>query len=83
LIWQTWIRTASEENKTKIHIFIHAKYPERVKSSWARKYLVDFCFCPNWGSVEITKAMIGLLEKVSLYCDYCIQTLYYIYLGCK
>lgn len=71
LIWRLWLNlnnnnTNNNENNNKFEIFIHAKYPEKIQSKWVKKYLVDFCLLPEWGSVEITKVMIKLLRKVNV-----------------
>lgn len=63
LIWRVWLNSIEDENRVKV--FIHAKNPDKVQSQWVKSHLVDFCFRPQWGSVEITKAMIELMRKVN------------------
>lgn len=65
LIWRKWLELASEKSRSKVQIWIHAKYPDRVSSDWTRSHLVDYSFCPNWGSVEITKAMVEIVRTVT------------------
>ena len=61
--------TTNSTNTTKqttVKVFIHAKNPDQVKSSWVRKYLIEKSFCPAWGSVELTKAMVELARVALL-----------------
>lgn len=60
-----------------VSVLIHAKYPERVRSEWVRQRLIlddkhyskddgskqPLSFCPEWGSIEITRAMIELVQQ--------------------
>jgi hypothetical protein len=43
-------------------LFIHAKYPERIRSPWIRDRLLDFSFRPEWNSVEVVQAILSLLQ---------------------
>jgi hypothetical protein len=61
-----------------ISVVCHAKYPQKVKSEWLRQRMLTFppklgrgnsfsepvhlSRTPNWGSVEITRAMLDLLQ---------------------
>lgn len=67
-----------EDNGYFISVVCHAKYPQNVKSEWLRQRLLTFppklgrgnslsdpvhlSRTPNWGSVEITRAMLDLLQ---------------------
>jgi hypothetical protein len=62
-IWRLWLEQANEASSKRVRFLFHAKFPDRVTSAWIRKHLVDFTFRPQWGSVEITKAMIGLVRQ--------------------
>ena len=53
---------------TPVRFFIHAKYPDRVRSKWVRDRLVPFNIRAGWGTVELTKIMVKLLEEVRLDC---------------
>ena len=46
-----------------VRVFVHAKFPERVRSPWLRNRLIAQSFKPEWGSVEITRAMVALVES--------------------
>ena len=49
----------------KVKFWFHAKFPDRVRSSWVRRRLVKgFQFKPSWGSVELTKVMGCMLKEV-------------------
>lgn len=73
-IWKAWAGSCST---TIVSLVGHAKFPDRVTSAWYRRRLVIknpvrgrgqswadpvvHSFRPEWGSVEITRAMIELL----------------------
>mmetsp|Transcript_12425 Transcript_12425/g.16579 ORF Transcript_12425/g.16579 Transcript_12425/m.16579 type:complete len:629 (+) Transcript_12425:268-2154(+) len=77
-IWRNWLTTTTTSNMT-VSIVCHAKYPQSVKSEWLkRRLLVDRpkrgrgnelaepkyrTYRPDWGSVEITRAMIELMKE--------------------
>jgi len=99
-IWRAWIEgkvslpqgvTGSTNKTLIISAICHAKYPDKVKSSWLRQRLLCWpgsrgrrrnaakqwtssdsvdtamdrfqSFRPEWGSLEITRAMIELLDE--------------------
>ena len=62
-VWRQWLARAEESARCRVKFLFHAKYPDKVRSSWVREHLVEWTFKPNWGSVEITKAMLGLLRR--------------------
>jgi hypothetical protein len=67
-----------EEDDYYISLVCHAKYPKQVKSPWLRQRLLVhppkvgrgnsfldpeyLTRTPNWGSIEITRAMVDLLQ---------------------
>lgn len=57
---EVWRRWAPEKN---LHIFIHAKFPEKVKSKWVVKHLIHSNLNPEWGSHDLLKVELLLLEK--------------------
>jgi hypothetical protein len=73
-IWKAWATTPGD---TLVSILVHAKYPSKVQSSWLRQRLlvrpprtgrgncyadpVYLSHAPEWGSVQITKAMVELV----------------------
>jgi hypothetical protein len=75
-IWKAWAETASTGD-TLVSILVHAKYPSKVQSSWLRQRLlvcpprigrgncyadpVYLSHAPEWGSVQITSAMVELV----------------------
>merc|ERR1712151_986864 len=74
-IWESWINSADEENDYSISVLIHAKYPECIRSEWIKQHLIIdeynynkdgnksyLSFRPEWGSIEITRAMIELVQ---------------------
>eukprot|EP00949_MAST-11_sp_MAST-11-sp1_P004137 g4137.t1 len=61
-IWRRWM-AQSAEGVVNVKMLVHAKYPDRVKSPWLRERLIPVCYKPEWGSVEITKAMLALLTE--------------------
>lgn len=66
-IWKEFINSCYdplEDDNLTISVLCHAKYPSRVRSPWLRKHLLSSrSYCPEWGSIEITRAMIDLLEE--------------------
>jgi Core-2/I-Branching enzyme len=64
-IWREW---ASHGQDLIVSFYIHAKHPENVTNPWVKKRLVKHSFCPAWGSVDLTKAMLELL-KVAVAAD--------------
>ena len=57
-----------------VRFFIHAKYPDRVRSKWVRDRLVPFNIRAGWGTVELTEIMIKLLDEVSPLCYLCLPS---------
>lgn len=72
-IWKEWAASGPH----KVSLLCHAKHPMHVKSLWLRQRLlteppklgrgnsfaepVFHSHCPEWGSVQITRAMVDLL----------------------
>lgn len=44
-------------------LYIHAKHPDRLRSSWARSKMIRKCYKPNWNDVRIVRAMLALAEE--------------------
>eukprot|EP01032_Pedospumella_encystans_P010025 gene10025-11750_t len=68
LLWRLWLDTANAENspeeKPKVRMWFHAKCPEKVRSPWVKARLIRSAhFKPEWGSIEITKAMAHMLHE--------------------
>ena len=69
-LWQEWVRQAEHTAKKGGHglkIFIHAKFPERL-DPWSQQYLIRddrgevINFKPEWGKIEVTRALMKLFE---------------------
>ena len=76
-IWKAWTQTTTQEDLW-ISIVVHAKFPQKVTSSWLKQRLLvcppkvgrgnsflDPEFLtrkPNWGSIDIARAMLDLLH---------------------
>jgi hypothetical protein len=67
-IWRRWIENNDERN-IQVQVLIHAKFPEKIQSNWVKTKLTKKSFRPEWGSVEITRAMITLAEESLLGCN--------------
>lgn len=79
-IWRLWIEEGSKKLRDQwaqdhpdctvphVRVWVHAKHPERVRSSWVQERLVKtFHLSPAWGSIEITSVMLKMLtEAVSV-----------------
>ena len=63
-IWRTWLNFGSVSEKSRIKFFFHAKYPEKIQSHWVKRQLSRCHEKTSWGSIGITKAMLGLLKEV-------------------
>jgi hypothetical protein len=57
---------SADYSSLPVRIWIHAKFPDRVRSPWVRERLVkSFQLKPTWGSLELTDVMLRMLEEVS------------------
>jgi len=65
-LWRKWLSSSNNLRNFKAIVLIHAKYPNRVQSDWVKNNLVKFHEDTSWGSVGITKVMIGMLNEVKL-----------------
>lgn len=79
-IWRVWLECGYHSYELlkkgipSVKFWIHAKFPERVRSSWVRKRLVkDFHLKPSWGSVELTEVMIRMLIEATATDDHTIS----------
>ena len=70
-------KNCNDAATTHVSLVCHAKYPEKVTSPWLRRRLLTYppqrgrgnayaaptilTHCPEWGSIQITRAMIDLL----------------------
>lgn len=63
-IWRSWLELGGDALSSRVDIYVHAKHPELVSSAWVRQRLVPFNLKPEWGSVELTMAMMRMLEHV-------------------
>ena len=76
-LWQEWVRRAEQMASAGGHglrIFVHAKFPERL-DPWSRKYLIRddrgevINFKPEWGKIEVTRALMKLFEIALTHSD--------------
>ncbi len=72
LLWRLWLDTANADNSLtenpKVRMWFHAKCPEKIRSPWVKERLIRSAhFKPEWGSIEITKAMAHMLHEAL--CD--------------
>jgi hypothetical protein len=61
-IWKKW-QTQSETCEYDVDFAIHAKFPDKIQSVWAKKYTLPISFMPEWNSPEVIRAMLATLEK--------------------
>lgn len=77
-IWRAWARS-SKNPRYVTSLLCHAKFPDQVKSDWLKQRLLlqprrivrgnslsdpeYLSHKPAWGSVEITRAMVDLLDQ--------------------
>ena len=78
-IWKAWATAATSNDDVTVSVVIHAKFPTRAKSDWVQQRLlvepprlgrgreyaspVYHSRRPEWGSIEITRAMLDLLHE--------------------
>ena len=63
-LWKLWLQDGFLKS-IRVAVWIHAKYPEKVKSNWVRERLVKtFHLQPAWGSLQITEVMMRMLDEV-------------------
>jgi hypothetical protein len=62
-VWKRWLsKFGGDKINGHVSTLFHAKFPQSVKSSFVREYLIKTDLCPEWGSIEIVKAQIELLR---------------------
>ena len=86
LIWREWIRQSEAEGTYGVKVYIHAKFPSKLKSDWSRRHLIRdndgqiINFKPNWGAIEVTRALLKLFEIALL--DSEVERLCYVSESC-
>ena len=48
---------------TSAEIYIHAKYPERIRSSWVKEKTIATTYRPEWNDIQIVRAMLALASE--------------------
>lgn len=66
-IWKAWLAQSNEKHSARL--FVHAKEPQKVRSSWVKQHLIDVTFNPAWNSVEVIQAMLSTLDQALRYSD--------------
>lgn len=61
-LWRDWLEDFNGRYYNNIEIFIHAKFPDRIRSRWVGERLIRSNLRPNWGSLELSKAMYYLMD---------------------
>lgn len=60
-LWRRWL----DDSDGRAKVWIHAKDPNKVRSSWVQERLVkSFQLRPSWGSLDLTKTMLCMLLEV-------------------
>mmetsp|Transcript_27890 Transcript_27890/g.56428 ORF Transcript_27890/g.56428 Transcript_27890/m.56428 type:complete len:274 (-) Transcript_27890:2050-2871(-) len=74
-VWRRFMRndTFSDGNVTNgadgtkisasAELYVHAKHPDRIRSSWARSKTIAKSYKPDWNDVRIVRAMLALAEE--------------------
>ncbi len=61
-VWRRWLEAVP------CHVYFHCKKPEAIESQWVRERLIAspggdiITYRPDWGSVELVRAMLALLR---------------------
>ena len=66
-VWKEWIEQSKAHANRGVRVFIHAKFPEKLPQEWQQYAIRDqkgdiINFKPNWGQIEITRALLKLFE---------------------
>ena len=59
----TFVAGGDSTMRASAELYIHAKHPDRLRSSWARSKTISKCYKPNWNDVRIVRAMLALAEE--------------------
>ena len=75
-LWKRWMTSTTidiniiddnNNNTRKIdcsaELYVHAKHPEHVTSSYLQSKLLPFSHVPNWNDVRVIRAMLSLLRQ--------------------
>ena len=74
-LWKRWmtpttidINIIGNDNNTRkidcsAELYVHAKHPEHVTSSYLKSKLLPFSHVPNWNDVRVIRAMLSLLRQ--------------------
>lgn len=66
-IWREWLGSGGTDYAARL--FIHAKYPDRIRSAWVREHTLSISHHPEWNSPEVVRAMLSVLDMALSYCD--------------
>ncbi len=70
-IWRRWIEQGEiVGSHYKARLFIHAKFPEKIKSEWVRERCLSLSYMPEWNSPEVIRSMLAALHA-ALKDPYC------------
>lgn len=62
-IWRDWISQGQQPNcPYSAELYIHAKFPAKISSPWARERTLTETFNPEWNSPEVIRAMLATLK---------------------
>ena len=68
-VWRRFMQSdtfavpGSDDKNASSELYIHAKHPDRLRSSWARSKTISKCYKPNWNDVRIVRALLALAEE--------------------
>jgi hypothetical protein len=63
-IWRAWVEQGLlNACPYQAELYIHAKFPERIRSPWVRSRTLTHSYRPEWNSPEVIRAMLAVLEK--------------------
>ena len=64
-VWRAWAAACGAGGAgggVDVSFFVHAHRPERVRSPWVRERLIGPHYETKWGSVELVRATLALLD---------------------
>jgi hypothetical protein len=72
-LWKRWMASTTidipnDYNSSNVipcsaELYIHAKYPQHIHSTFLQSKLLPFSHVPNWNDVRVIRAMLSLLQR--------------------
>ena len=71
-IWKAFLEDSSASDELVVSVYVHAKFPQRVRSQWLREHLLSTkSHRPDWGSVRFHLFFLLSLSPNFLFSSRC------------